>query len=157
MLEGLRYAATDPVARITLLVGMVPAFLLIPSFSALMPVFAVNVFHTGPEGLGMLLSAVGLGGVAGGICAVYTAKLERLGLTQVVAVTVFAAALIGFALARSVRRRDRAVEVLRALGLHVDPPKASLYVWARLPEGERSSADYAARLVDATATGMAPH
>jgi LL-diaminopimelate aminotransferase len=54
------------------------------------------------------------------------------------------------------RRRDRAVEVLRALGLHVDPPKASLYVWARLPEGERSSADYAARLVDATGVVVTP-
>ncbi|RLT26078.1 MAG: aminotransferase class I/II-fold pyridoxal phosphate-dependent enzyme, partial [Chloroflexi bacterium] len=55
-----------------------------------------------------------------------------------------------------VRRRDRAIEVLRALGLHVDPPKASLYVWARLPEGERSSADYAARLVDATGVVVTP-
>lgn len=54
------------------------------------------------------------------------------------------------------RRRDRAVEVLRALGLHVDPPKASLYVWARLPEGERSSAEYAARLVDATGVVVTP-
>lgn len=98
MFEGLRYAATDPVARITLLLGMVPAFLLIPSFSALMPVFAVNVFHTGPEGLGLLLSSVGAGGILGGVAAVYTARLERVGLTQVVAVCVFAGALIGFAL-----------------------------------------------------------
>lgn len=98
MFEGLRYAFTDPVARVTLLLGMVPAFLLIPSFSALMPVFAVNVFRTGPEGLGLMLSAVGFGGILGGIAAVYTARLERIGLTQVVAVGVFAAALVGFAL-----------------------------------------------------------
>ncbi|MBM3342406.1 MAG: MFS transporter [Betaproteobacteria bacterium] len=98
MLEGLRYAVTDPVARITLALGMVPAFLLIPSFSALMPVFAVDVFKTGPEGLGLLLSAVGVGGILGGIAAVYTARLERIGLTQVVAVCAFAAALVGFAL-----------------------------------------------------------
>jgi MFS family permease len=101
MLEGLRYAATDSVARVTLLLGMVPAFLLIPSFSALMPVFAVNVFHTGPEGLGLLLSAVGAGGIVGGVAAVYTARLERIGLTQVIAVCVFALALIGFALSQS--------------------------------------------------------
>jgi MFS family permease len=98
MIAGLRYAVTDPTARITMLLGMVPAFLLIPSFSALMPVFAVNVFHTGPEGLGLLLSSVGAGGIVGGIAAVYTARLERIGLTQVVAICVFAAALIGFAL-----------------------------------------------------------
>lgn len=66
MIEGLRYAVTDPVIRVMMLLGMVPALLLIPSFSALMPVFAVKVFHTGPAELGLLLSAVGLGGVLGG-------------------------------------------------------------------------------------------
>jgi LL-diaminopimelate aminotransferase len=54
------------------------------------------------------------------------------------------------------RRRDRTVEVLRALGLRVEPPKASLYVWARLPEGERSSAEFAARLIDATGVVVTP-
>jgi len=54
------------------------------------------------------------------------------------------------------RRRDRVVQVLRALGLRLEPPKASLYVWARLPEGERSSADYAGRLVDATGVVVTP-
>jgi LL-diaminopimelate aminotransferase len=54
------------------------------------------------------------------------------------------------------RRRDRAIEVLRALGLRVEPPKASLYVWARLPEGERSSADFATRLIDQTGVVVTP-
>ena len=53
-------------------------------------------------------------------------------------------------------RRDRTVEVLRSLGLHVHPPQASLYVWARLPEGERSSASYAQRLVDETGVVVTP-
>ena len=100
MIEGLRYAFTDPVARMMMLMGMVPALLLIPSFSALMPVFAVEVFRTGPEGLGLLLSAVGVGGVLGGMVAVRTARVDRIGLTQVIATLVFAGALIGFALAK---------------------------------------------------------
>ncbi len=54
------------------------------------------------------------------------------------------------------RRRDRAVQVLRDLGLRVEPPKASLYIWARLPEGERSSAEYAARLIEATGVVLTP-
>ena len=37
------------------------------------------------------------------------------------------------------RRRDRVVEALQAAGLHVDPPKASLYVWARVPQGYTSA------------------
>ncbi|MCK9497028.1 MAG: LL-diaminopimelate aminotransferase [Dehalococcoidia bacterium] len=54
------------------------------------------------------------------------------------------------------RRRDRAIEVLRELGLRVEPPKASLYIWARLPEGERSSADFAGRLIDQTGVVVTP-
>lgn len=53
------------------------------------------------------------------------------------------------------RRRDRVVEVLRAIGLHVEPPKASLYVWARLPAGERSI-DFTARLLDDTGVVVTP-
>ena len=37
------------------------------------------------------------------------------------------------------RRRDRVVETLRGIGLHVDPPKAGLYVWARIPHGYTSA------------------
>ena len=54
------------------------------------------------------------------------------------------------------KRRDRAIAVLRQLGLRVEPPKASLYIWARLPEGERSSAEFAARLIDATGVVVTP-
>jgi len=45
------------------------------------------------------------------------------------------------------RRRDRLVETLRAIGMRVQPPRASLYVWARVPDG-LTSADFAARLID---------
>lgn len=53
------------------------------------------------------------------------------------------------------RRRDRVVAALRGLGLHVEPPKASLYIWARLPEGERSI-DFAGRLLDDTGVVVTP-
>ncbi len=54
------------------------------------------------------------------------------------------------------RRRDRAVEVLQQLGLRVETPKASLYVWAKLPADEPSSGDYAARLVNETGVVLTP-
>ena len=54
------------------------------------------------------------------------------------------------------RRRDRVVEALRGLGLRVDPPRASLYVWARLPVGEQSSAAYAERLLEETGVVVTP-
>ena len=36
-------------------------------------------------------------------------------------------------------RRDRAVEVLEGIGLRLDPPRAGLYVWARVPKGYTSA------------------
>ncbi|MDO8532106.1 MAG: LL-diaminopimelate aminotransferase [Dehalococcoidia bacterium] len=45
------------------------------------------------------------------------------------------------------RRRDRLAPALAKMGLRVTPPKASLYIWARLPQGQKSI-DFAARLLD---------
>jgi len=45
------------------------------------------------------------------------------------------------------QRRDRLVAALVGMGLKVRPPKASLYLWARLPEG-RTSLEFASRLLD---------
>jgi LL-diaminopimelate aminotransferase len=38
------------------------------------------------------------------------------------------------------RRRDLVAEALAAIGLHVDPPKATPYFWVRVPEGSTSEA-----------------
>jgi LL-diaminopimelate aminotransferase len=53
------------------------------------------------------------------------------------------------------RRRDRLVEALRALGLSVQPPKASLYVWARVPAGY-TSMEFATRLLDEAGVVVTP-
>jgi LL-diaminopimelate aminotransferase len=53
------------------------------------------------------------------------------------------------------RRRDRLVAALQGLGLRLTPPKASLYVWARVPDGETSTA-YAERLLDEAAVVVTP-
>ncbi len=98
MRDGLRYAVTNPVARMMMLLGVLPPILLIPSFSALMPVFAVKIFMTGPEGLGLLLSAVGVGGIVGGVIAASVSRYDRIGLLQIASLLAFALAIIGFAL-----------------------------------------------------------
>ena len=53
------------------------------------------------------------------------------------------------------RRRDKVVDALRNLGLQVTPPKASLYVWARVPDG-MTSAQFAERLLDEAAVIVTP-
>ena len=44
-------------------------------------------------------------------------------------------------------RRDRVVQTLRDIGLDAIPPKASLYVWTRIPKGF-TSAEFTALLLD---------
>ncbi len=52
-------------------------------------------------------------------------------------------------------RRDKVVATLKKLGLRVASPKASLYVWAHVPEGY-SSAEFAARLLEDTSIVVTP-
>ena len=53
------------------------------------------------------------------------------------------------------RRRDLIVEVLNRIGLEVTPPKASLYVWAKVPEGY-NSLDFTADLLDQVGVAVTP-
>jgi LL-diaminopimelate aminotransferase len=53
------------------------------------------------------------------------------------------------------KRRDRLVEALRACGLRVNNPVASLYIWARVPAGY-TSAKYATRLIDEIGVVVTP-
>ena len=53
------------------------------------------------------------------------------------------------------RRRDKLVNVLNQLGMKVTPPKACLYIWARVPEGY-TSAEFATRLLEDRAIVVTP-
>jgi LL-diaminopimelate aminotransferase len=53
------------------------------------------------------------------------------------------------------RRRDRLVAALSRLGLRLQPPKASLYLWARVPEGT-TSVQFATRLLDEAGVVVTP-
>ncbi len=63
--EGLQYARTNPVARILLMVALIPIILAQP-YNTLFPVFARDIYQIGPAGQGMMLSVVAVGSVAGG-------------------------------------------------------------------------------------------
>jgi LL-diaminopimelate aminotransferase len=53
------------------------------------------------------------------------------------------------------RRRDLLVEALAAIGLEVDPPKATPYFWVRVPEGHTSSS-FAALVLDEAQVVVSP-
>ena len=88
MAEGYGWAIRNPRARLlVLMMTMYPAFV-IPVHSALMPIFAKNVFHVGADGLGLLLSALGVGGLIGGFLAAHLNSVDRRGLLQLNALFV---------------------------------------------------------------------
>jgi len=97
MVEGLRFAAADPRTRVLLVVGALPFFLLIPVFGTLYPIYAKDEFAAGPAGLGLLLTAVGVGGTLGGFVANALGRAERQGFIQSAWIVVMAGAIIGVA------------------------------------------------------------
>jgi LL-diaminopimelate aminotransferase len=53
------------------------------------------------------------------------------------------------------RRRDLICEVLNNIGLQARPPKAGLYIWAKVPEGY-NSVDFTADLLDQVGVAVTP-
>ena len=54
------------------------------------------------------------------------------------------------------RRRDAVVDALREAGVQVTPPKATIYVWAPIPEGYESSAAYCEHVLEETGVVISP-
>lgn len=98
MLEGVRYVARDRIARTLLILAVIPSIFIMPSMMALAPVFAKDVFDSGPNGLGLLMSAMGLGGFLGALFAASIGHFERRGLLQLVMLAISGVALLLFSL-----------------------------------------------------------
>lgn len=66
IMQGLRYVVNSPVVLILLVMGLATALLAMP-FRFLMPVFVVDVYDRGPESLGLLVTIMGVGSLAGAL------------------------------------------------------------------------------------------
>ncbi|MGP4000269.1 MFS transporter [Streptomyces sp. 8N706] len=60
---------------------------------ALFPVLALHVYHVGPEGTGLMLSAVSFGALAAALTTGWLGRVRRLGRVVVLAVLVWGAAI----------------------------------------------------------------
>jgi len=95
--EGWTYIASNPTTRAFLLLGWMLPLFIIPNFSALPPIYAKDIFAGGPDTLGVLLSAIGIGGIAGGFVTASLGQLERRGVLQLVSLLLLSLSLIAFA------------------------------------------------------------
>ncbi len=68
---------------------------------ALLPVFAADVLHTGPQGLGLLRAAPAFGAVFMSLFLAYYPPLKRTGITLLAGITGFGICIIIFAISRN--------------------------------------------------------
>jgi predicted MFS family arabinose efflux permease len=62
--EALAYVRVTPAVQVLLVSSFVVHIVAMPAYQALMPVFQKDVLGVGPEGLGLLLAAPGIGAIA---------------------------------------------------------------------------------------------
>ena len=99
LLSGLKFVWTQPVILGALSLDLFSVFL--GGAEALLPVFASEILHVGPQGLGILRAAPALGAVSMGIFLAHRPPIQRAGRALLIAVAAFALAIIGFGLSTS--------------------------------------------------------
>lgn len=93
---GLHFMRSRPIILGTISLDLFAV--LLGSVVALLPIYAQEVLHTGPEGLGVLRSAMAVGEVAMGLFLSLRPINRHVGLTMFIAVTVFGLANLAFSL-----------------------------------------------------------
>ena len=97
--SGLRFVFGEPILLSALTLDLFSV--LFGGATALLPVFAAEILHTGPTGLGMLRAAPAAGAVLTSIALTRWPPFKRTGPTLLIAVAGFGACMIGFGLSRS--------------------------------------------------------
>ncbi|HVR89183.1 MAG TPA: MFS transporter [Candidatus Limnocylindria bacterium] len=96
---GIQYARRSPV--LPLVLATEAALSIFGHNSALITIFARDVLYVGPEGLGLLLSAIGGGAIVGTIALVAIGDIRAKGAVLIGAGLIYAAALFAFAASTS--------------------------------------------------------
>jgi MFS family permease len=100
LIDGWRYVSGSLSIRSILLLLALISLLGMP-YTVLMPVFAAKVLHGGPHTLGYLMSAIGVGALAGALALAGRQSVVGLGRIIPISAGLFGLALIGFGFSRS--------------------------------------------------------
>jgi MFS transporter, DHA1 family, staphyloferrin A biosynthesis exporter len=96
--RGLGYVMGDANTRTFFLMGWILSLFTIPIFVVMPAIYASDIFQGGPEVLGYLLSAIGVGGVVAGLVVVSLKRVDRRGLVGVAGLLGLSLSLAGFAM-----------------------------------------------------------
>jgi len=96
---GLRFVFHESVLLSALTLDLFSV--LLGGAEALLPVFADQILHVGPQGLGILRAAPAAGAVVASVYLAHRPPFKKAGTTLLYAVAVFALCIIGFGLSRN--------------------------------------------------------
>jgi MFS family permease len=94
--EGLRYARHTPHVRAILTLIAVLSLTAMP-YTVLLPIFAGEILHSGPHGLGILMAATGIGALAGALRIARRTTIRGLGRVIAQAGVIFGLSLMALA------------------------------------------------------------
>lgn len=97
--DGIRFVMARPVLVAAQALDMFSV--LFGGAVALLPVFANEILHVGPKGLGLLQAAPAAGAVAMSFILAHRPPMQRAGRALLTAVAIFGLSIVGFALSRS--------------------------------------------------------
>ncbi|HYD55250.1 MAG TPA: MFS transporter [Gemmatimonadaceae bacterium] len=97
--SGVRFVRHQPVILGAMSLDLFSVFL--AGSEALLPVFAAEILHVGPQGLGVLRAAPAAGAVLTSVWLAHRPPMQRAGRDMLLAVALFACCIIGFGLSRS--------------------------------------------------------
>lgn len=96
---GLRFVFRESVLLAALTLDLFSV--LLGGAEALLPVFADQILHVGPQGLGLLRAAPAAGAVVASVYLAHRPAFKRAGRTLLIAVATFALCIVGFGFSRS--------------------------------------------------------
>jgi len=132
ILAGIRY-----VAQTQVLLGSISLDLfavLLGGAVALMPIFAEDILHAGPAGLGMLRAAPALGALTVSLWLMWKPIRDKAGTKMLVGVAIFGAATVVFGVSRSLPLSLAALFVVGASDMVSVVIRASMLQLATPPE-----------------------
>lgn len=100
ILDGIKFVISAPILYSTMILDFLATFF--GTATILMPVFAKDVLHVGPQGLGLLYSAPAVGAIIAGVAISFLHHhLKNQGKIIIISVIFYGLATIGFGLSKT--------------------------------------------------------
>src|SRR2546423_14210653 len=98
LMEGLRFVWRTPIIVQTMTLDFVATFF--ASANQLLPIYAKDILNVGARGYGLLGAAPAMGAIVAGLIMARLGVLEKQGVTVIVSVAFYGAAMIAFGVSR---------------------------------------------------------